>query len=300
MTQLGLRIDVDTLRGTRLGVPKLCQILARHNCKATFYFCVGPDNMGRHLWRLLKPAFLIKMLRTNAPGLYGWDIILRGTFFPGPLIGKRCADIIRSVHQDGHEIGLHAWDHHLWQAHIEKMSPSQINEQISRGVKMLESITGEPVLTSAVPGWRCTDQVLLEKAQFPFVYNSDCRGSSCFMPVVPGHDLKQAQVPVTLPTYDEIINRDGVTDENYNDVILAGIERDALNVYTIHAEAEGIIKADLFDAFLGLLAKNGIEVVPLINCMKVSSKDAPAARIRLGELAGREGRLALQEDLNAG
>ena len=40
MPKLALKVDVDTLRGTREGVPRLIDILNRHQIKATF-FAVG-------------------------------------------------------------------------------------------------------------------------------------------------------------------------------------------------------------------------------------------------------------------
>jgi len=294
MTVVGLRIDVDTFRGTRLGVPNLCKLLASHSILATFYFCVGPDNMGRHLWRLLKPSFFAKMLRSKAPGLYGWDIILRGTFGPGPVIGEKLADIIKQAAAAGHETGLHAWDHHAWQAHIDTMDSESIRRSIEQGVNMLTKITGKPPVTSAVPGWKCNDLALLEKSRFPFKYNSDCRGTGIFLPVVNGTALNQPQVPVNLPTYDEAIGRNGITDDNYNDHILSLIRPDAMNVLTIHAEVEGIAKHRLFCEFTQKFLGNGGKLVPLGELLPENSPGLQA-RIVNKEIPGREGWVSVRE-----
>lgn len=292
--KLGLRIDVDTYRGTKLGVPTLCDTLAKHGVKGSFFFSVGPDNMGRHLWRLLKPAFLIKMLRSNAASLYGWDILLRGTFFPGPVIGEKLAAPIRRTSDEGHEIGLHAWDHHAWQAKIDRMKPADQFKHLDRGFQMLTKICGKEPTCSAAPGWKANMETLLQKELFSFQYNSDCRGSSIFMPEIDGRRLTQPQVPVTLPTYDEIIGRDGITNDSFNDHILSHIQPDQLNVLTIHAEVEGIVCSSLFDDFLRKAGERNIEVVPC-GALIASPLGLPSDTVVPRVLAGREGWIAFQE-----
>lgn len=292
--KIGLRVDVDTLRGTRAGVPSLRKIFSDHRIRATFFFSVGPDNMGRHLWRLLKPAFLAKMIRSKAGKLYGWDILLRGTLWPGPVIGKKCGQIILAAAQEGHEIGLHAWDHHKWQARIDKMDSSIIRAELERAFEMLSEIIGVPPNCSAVPGWKCTNQVLIEKQRFPFIYNSDCRGFSVFLPVVDDQRLSQPQVPVTLPTYDEVVGSGGVTPESFGDFILSRLRENALNVLTIHAEAEGIAVKNEFIKFIEKTLALGHEFCPL--GVFVSGAEAiPAGIIAEGKIPGREGRVSRQE-----
>lgn len=219
--KVGLRIDVDTFRGTRLGVPALRQVLAAHGVSASFFFSVGPDNMGRHLWRLIRPGFLWKMLRTRASQLYGWDILLKGTLWPGPIIGERLGHEMQSVSEAGHEVGLHAWDHHWWQTKAHQADSRIIHDDLVRGVGLLTRILGQAPVSSAAPGWRCTERIIEEKARFPFLYNSDCRGKTLFYPVVSDTTISQVQIPVTLPTYDEVIGRGEVAPAQYNAHLLS-------------------------------------------------------------------------------
>lgn len=293
--KIGLRVDVDTLRGTRHGVPALLNILAENEIRATFFFSVGPDNMGRHCRRLVRPVFLAKMLRSRAGKLYGWDILLRGILWPGPVIGKKCGENIRATAQEGHEIGLHAWDHHKWQTRIDKMDSCAIRTELERGFEMLSEIIGAPPTCSAVPGWKCTNQVLIEKQQRPFAFNSDCRGFSVFLPVVEGRRLNQPQVPVTLPTYDEAVGRGGITSESFGDYLISQLRPDKLNVLTIHAEVEGIAIKNEFAKFIKKTLALGHEFCPL--SVFISDADSvPAGMISAGTILGREGWVSAQGD----
>ncbi|MBY6197894.1 4-deoxy-4-formamido-L-arabinose-phosphoundecaprenol deformylase [Vibrio hangzhouensis] len=290
VTKVGLRIDVDTYRGTKLGVPKLLEIFEKHGVMASFFFTVGPDNMGRHIWRLLRPAFLKKMLRSKAASLYGYDILIRGTIWPGPVIGKKLRHIIEATDTAGHEIGLHAWDHHKWQMKTDSMSAEELRSEITKGYNLLKDITGRDLPCSAVAGWRCTEQTLVEKDAFPFKYNSDCRGDSIFSP---GEGMAP-QIPVTLPTYDELVGQDGVDNSNYNDAILNLIKRDGLNVYTIHAEVEGIVCAEMFEDLIVRAKQQNIEFVPMVDLLPDAETPLPKDSINNIEMEGREGWLTHQ------
>ena len=82
--KLALKVDVATLAGTRDGVPRLLEILARHQAGATFLFSLGPDRSGWH-----------------------------GKFAPAPQLGRRCGEVMKKARDAGFEVGVHAW-HPAW------------------------------------------------------------------------------------------------------------------------------------------------------------------------------------------
>lgn len=206
--------------------------------------------MGRHLWRLLKPSFLWKMLRTDAAGLYGPDIILMGTAWPGPKIGKKYADVIRGTMEAGHEIGFHAWDHHKAQAKLMKMSAAEMANELEKGLAFLAGGDRRNRADQRRAG--VAGQCAAARGQDALSVRVQQRLPRR-LSVLPGggrEAARQLQIPVTLPTYDEALGRDGVTNENYNDRQIGCSPKSARNVLTVHAEAEGGKCAPMFDEYL--------------------------------------------------
>ena len=115
MALLALKVDVDTWRGTREGVPRLVELFRRHGAGATFLWSLGPDHTGRAIRRVLRPGFFGKVKRTSVVSHYGVRTLLNGTLLPGPDIGARGARIMRGVRDQGYECGIHCFDHVRWQ-----------------------------------------------------------------------------------------------------------------------------------------------------------------------------------------
>src|ERR1035438_5111734 len=107
LVRLALKVDADTDRGTRIGVPNLAAARRDSGTPACFLFSLGPDQTGRAVTRVLRPGFFSKVSRTSVVQIYGLRTLLNGTLLPAPHIGRRNEAAMRAVRDAGFEVGIH-------------------------------------------------------------------------------------------------------------------------------------------------------------------------------------------------
>ncbi|MES2295950.1 MAG: polysaccharide deacetylase family protein [Pseudomonadota bacterium] len=307
---LTLKIDVDTYRGTREGVPNLVRMLAKHGAQATFLFALGPDHTGWAMRRVFRPGFFSKVSRTSVVEHYGVKTLMYGTLLPAPDIGKTCADILRGVHAAGFECGIHTWDHTLWQDNVCRRDARWTGKLMHKAARRFVDIFGVAAPTIGAAGWQMNSHAFAEHEQAGYRYASDGRAqlrengalqdAQAGAHKVAGHAC--LQLPTTLPTLDELLGReiDGVTITTANIAqhllgLTEGATRD--HVYTLHAELEGQKLAPIFEQLLAGWKAQGYALASMGQYYdKVKEQALPEHPISWGELPGRAGELIIDKN----
>jgi undecaprenyl phosphate-alpha-L-ara4FN deformylase len=297
MKTLVLKIDVDTLRGTLKGVPRLLSQHQTYGIPASFLFSLGPDHTGRAIKRVFRKGFLGKVSRTSVVQHYGLRTLLYGTLLPGPDIGLRAAPVMRAVRDAGFEVGIHTWDHIAWQDGVSNASESWTLTQMHRAENRFSDLFGCAPRIHGAAGWQMNDAAFKQLDAAGMLISSDCRGTNPFIPVINGVALRCPQLPTTLPTLDELIGLEGVTEDTVAQRVLEMTEQcpPQGHVFTLHAELEGMRLNVVYDKLLQGWQRQGYRFM----CMgeKANTLDIqnlPRCTVIYGELAGRSGTLALQ------
>jgi undecaprenyl phosphate-alpha-L-ara4FN deformylase len=302
---LTLKIDVDTLRGTREGAPRLARMLLAHGARATFLFSLGPDHTGRALRRALRPGFFDKVARTSVLEHYGLKTLLYGTLLPGPDIGRAAAGEMRAVQAAGFECGIHAWDHVLWQDNVRAGGAGWTRGLMRQAAERYRQVFGQPPRTHGAAGWQMNRYAFHELETAGYRYASDGRllldpGGALLDPQAGPYRLpggRCIQMPTTLPTLDELLGRDiggvRVSGANLAEHLLeltAGARRD--HVYTLHAELEGQKLAPIFEQLLSGWRAQGYQLTSMADYYeKMKHLPLPAYPASWGKVPGRSGEL---------
>jgi undecaprenyl phosphate-alpha-L-ara4FN deformylase len=309
---IALKIDADTERGTRIGVPNLVRQLQRHHANASFLFSLGPDHTGWALKQVFRPGFFSKVSRTSVVEHYGIKTLMYGVLLPAPDIGRRCAAQMRAARDAGFECGIHTWDHRVWQDHVRTRDAHWTQETMQRAHRRFIDIFGAPPVTHGAAGWQMNPFAFRQIDAFGMAYASDGRvllndDGSIVSPQAGPHllqiddiTLNCVQLPTTLPTLDELLGRTigGVTIDAGNIAArlleLTASPRD--HVFTLHAELEGQKLAPIFEQLLQGWRAQGYDLVSMGDYYRGLRDDIelPVFPLHWDELPGRSGDMIVQ------
>lgn len=295
--RLALKVDVDTDRGTRLGVPNLVADCREFGAPACFLFSLGPDQTGRAITRVLRPGFFKKVSRTSVVEIYGVRTLLNGTLLPAPHIGRRNAAVIRSVRDAGFEVGIHCYNHYRWQDYLGKMSLDAISREFEAARAEFRRIFGSEAQTAGAAGWQSNERSREIYDRAGLLYASDTRGATPFFPRIGGRVFKTLEIPSTLPTFDELMGRREFPDDRIVAHYLSLLREDRVNVFTLHAEIEGMGRRALFRALLAACRERGVEFIRLDDFARELLADRNAIPVCdqvMAEIDGRSGLVATQ------
>jgi undecaprenyl phosphate-alpha-L-ara4FN deformylase len=300
-THIGLKVDVDTLRGTREGVPRLTALFKKLGVDATFYFSVGPDHTGRAMRRVFRKGFAQKVARTSVLKHYGLKTLMYGVLLPGPHIGRKAGAVMRGVRDGGFEVGLHTYDHVRWQDFVAGAGDDWTRIEFERGMNAFKQEFGFFPQSHAAAGWQINAYALELEREYGLRYASDTRGYAPFWPMLKSGRSSCVQLPTTLPTFDELLGRDGIEESNIAEAVfrLSESGQDArggnLHVFTLHAELEGMLLLNAFESLLRKWLVAGAQITRMATIRDLAVQmPLPDQTVVMGEVPGRSGSLAIQ------
>jgi peptidoglycan/xylan/chitin deacetylase (PgdA/CDA1 family) len=299
--RLALKIDVDTDRGTREGVPNLLADLQAFDVPACFLFSLGPDQTGRAITRIFRPGFFRKVSRTSVVQLYGIRTLLNGTVLPAPHIGRRNAAVMQRVRDAGFEVGIHCYNHYRWQDHLARMSPDEVAAEFAAARLEFQRVFGMDAHTAGAAGWQSNVHSREVYDRAALLYASDTRGQEPFFPRIGGQVFHTLEIPTTLPTFDELMGRPGFPDVRIAPHLLSLLREDRLNVFTLHAEIEGMGRRHLFRDLLAACRARNVQLIRLDVAARALLANPAAIRTcdqAMGEIDGRSGQVAIQSPAN--
>ncbi len=310
MPFLVLKIDVDTYRGTREGVPNLARMLGQYQAAASFLFSLGPDHTGWALRRAFRPGFFSKVSRTSVVEHYGLKTLSYGVLLPAPDIGQRCAGEMRAVRDAGFECGVHTWDHVVWQDSVRKRDAAWTGKAMQRSWERYTAIFGEAPKTHGAAGWQMNEHAVAQLDAYGLDYASDSRemldedgklarpDAGPYRLAPHGSPHHCVQLPTTLPTLDELLGRTvggaEITPDTAADFLLGLTAAPRDHVYTLHAELEGQKLAPIFDKLLAGWLAQGYTLASMQQYHRsLVVANLPVRPLTWGELPGRSGEVMI-------
>ena len=259
MKYAGLRVDIDGVKDAEL-LPLLLDMLNRQGIKATFFLTSGPDNTAWNMRHYVNPLNLIRRRAFKRYGLH----MLNGLLFKREVLKSKNIDLILD---NGHELGLHGYDHYNWMNHLDSKSMEEIGALISCGCDLFEQAFGFYPKSFASPGFKMNSSFLSVLDDFGFSYSSDFIAERAFYPEIGGKVCRTLQIPVSMRSIGEQ-EESGLSDNQILKAVMDRLSRSSPFVFYCHPSYEPVFKPALMERVLKCLE----ETAKIVTLGKIASR----------------------------
>ena len=249
-----LRIDLESSKGIKKGLPKILDLLKKYGLKASFYLVMGGES---NILELLKYSKRLSSAAERKISIFSKAEILRMALLPRDFVTEN-QDILRRIINEGHELGIHGWKHRAWTRGLEEIN---IEKNIDLAMKKYEKIFKTHPITFAAPAFNTNRKVIEILNRKGIFVISDFEGEKPFNVA----DSKITNVPITIkgenntPIIEYLITR-GYSDNEILGYLEDKIKEKELSVIYIHDMYECINKIPLLENLFIFLKKNKIKV----------------------------------------
>ena len=206
-----LRVDAESDKGIREGLPKLLDLLKEYGIKASFYVPLGGES---GLFGMLR--YRSKLSHSDERKIKLWKLSekLRVLLFPRDFVARN-KKIFDRIIAEGHELGLHGWKHREWTRGLERIN---ISGAIDKSCRKFSKLFNLAPVSFASPAFNINGKVMhaLEEHNIKFI--SDFAGDKPEM-----HDkIKNVPITITGPNKTPIIEymvSQGKNDEEILDFL---------------------------------------------------------------------------------
>lgn len=251
MKTFTLRVDLESDKGIKYGLPKFLDLLKKYNLKASFYLVMGGES---NIIEILKHRD--KMTSSKERKIKIWTLKdkIRMAALPRDFV-KNNIKILRKILEEGHELGIHGWKHREWTRGLKNID---IEKTVSKAIRKYEKFFGKKPISFAAPGFNTDDKVLqvLEKEGIRFI--SDFSGENT------KKYGKIKNVPITIcgrrktPIIEYLVS-EGKKDEEIIKIIQEEIKKRKIASFYIHGLFEARFKIRLLEEIFKFIKKNKIK-----------------------------------------
>ncbi|MFN3884882.1 MAG: polysaccharide deacetylase family protein [Rhodocyclaceae bacterium] len=261
MSTIALRIEIPGYRACA-ALPTLVDLLRDHEAGASFLVGFGNDWLGR------SPA-------------------------------RQCRHLLEQVRAAGFDLGILGWQPTQWVERADSAPATWVSKQLDQARTAFEKLFGHTPRLTAAPGWQGNPHSLRLTQRLGFSISSDTRGRHPFIPVWNGEIVRCPQIPVTLPTFEELANSSDERTADAVDALLALSAKPspAGHVFNLTA-SRAIGKAPQhFERLLAGWRAQGYRIVSLdIFATGLVIDQLPRHEIVIGTVPGHPRPLLLQGD----